>query len=512
MKLLSSKYGAVFCLGFVLFLIARLFLGNIFLEAGIFFITAVVVLLFISKQNSSLQTLLDETKNLMINMSFELDTSKLKDPLVESIASSINQFLETIYNRYIWRAGVIDEMPVCVIICDKENKILYVNQEIIDFIEQDGKPEDFIGMSAAEFFYGDPDHPTITGRACKEQKKFIGVRVEVTGRKGRKVYTEINAAPFYDLQGNLMGSFAIFADMSDLKAEQEKVTRQAETLQKAIEDTSMLSHQLLENNNDLVSLIKEVNESMDSLRSRTEEVATAMEQMNSTVLEVSKNAANAAEAAENTSKKAQEGAEALLKTIEDLRRVQNKALDLQKDMEEMEKQAEGIGEIINTISDIADQTNLLALNAAIEAARAGEAGRGFAVVADEVRKLAEKTMSATKDVEQYIHAIQLSAKNNMHNTKEVTEAIVKNMALVEETGNLLQEMVKLSNESMDQIRSIATAAEEQSAASEQITRSTEEVNRISQETNEIMERTTAVSENIAELVNHLNRAIENMKN
>lgn len=95
----------------------------------------------------------------------------------------------------------------------------------------------------------------------------------------------------------------------------------------------------------------------------------------------------------------------------------------------MEKQAEGIGEIINTISDIADQTNLLALNAAIEAARAGDAGRGFAVVADEVRKLAEKTMVATKDVEQYIHTIQNSAKTNMMSTRDVAKAIEENMQL-----------------------------------------------------------------------------------
>ncbi len=516
MKSQSSKstityFIVIFLVGFALFLLSRLFYKNIILESALFLITFILLLVNVSKQNSSLQALLDEVQSLMTTMSFNLNTSKIKDPLVVSIAQAINNFLDTIYNKYLWRALVLEHMPICLIIADKDTRILYVNQEIIDFVEQDGKPEDYIGMTVAEFFYGDPNRETVTGRAYKEQRKIVGVRVEVTGRKGRKLFTEINAAPFYDLQGNLIGSFAIFSDLSELKEEQEKVLKQAETLKKAIEETSELSNNLLHVNNDLLSVIGEVNESMDNLRSRTDEVATAMEQMNSTVLEVSKNAANAAEAAENTSKKAMEGADALTTAIENLRKVQERALDLQKDMEEMEKQAEGIGEIINTISDIADQTNLLALNAAIEAARAGDAGRGFAVVADEVRKLAEKTMSATKDVEQYIHAIQQSAKNNMNHTKHVAEAIVKNMSLVEETGTLLQEMVKMSNTSMDQIRSIATAAEEQSAASEQITRSTEEVNNISQATKEIMERTATLSNHLAELIEQLNTTIENMK-
>ena len=120
------------------------------------------------------------------------------------------------------------------------------------------------------------------------------------------------------------------------------------------------------------------------------ETATAMEEMNATVLEVAKNASQAAGTSDGARQKAQEGSGIVGRVVTDIAQVQKQSQALKQDMEGLGKQAEGIGHIMNVISDIADQTNLLALNAAIEAARAGDAGRGFAVVADEVRKLAKR--------------------------------------------------------------------------------------------------------------------------
>ena len=110
---------------------------------------------------------------------------------------------------------------------------------------------------------------------------------------------------------------------------------------------------------------------------------------------------------------------------------------------ELGKQAQGIGQILNVISDIADQTNLLALNAAIEAARAGEAGRGFAVVADEVRKLAEKTMTATGEVGEAIRNIQVGTQKNMSNVEQSVQAVVSATALADKSGNALVDIVNL---------------------------------------------------------------------
>jgi methyl-accepting chemotaxis protein len=225
------------------------------------------------------------------------------------------------------------------------------------------------------------------------------------------------------------------------------------------------------------------------------ETAAAMEEMTATVFEVAKNASRAADTAEKAKQQAQAGSGVVSRVVGGIQEVQHSALELKTNMTVLGKQAEGIGQVMNVISDIADQTNLLALNAAIEAARAGEAGRGFAVVADEVRKLAEKTMSATKEVGDAIRGIQDGTRKNITSVEQAVEQISSATGLANDSGAALREIVSLVDLTTDQVRSIATASEQQSAASEEINRSIEDVSRISSETSEAMRQSAqAVSE------------------
>jgi len=244
---------------------------------------------------------------------------------------------------------------------------------------------------------------------------------------------------------------------------------------------------------------------------RVGETATAMEEMNATVLEVARNASQAAETSGKARDKAESGAKVVGQVISFIGQAKDNAHQSREDMGLLGKQAEGIGQILNVISDIADQTNLLALNAAIEAARAGEAGRGFAVVADEVRKLAEKTMTATKEVGDAIRDIQQGTRKNFENTEQSVHAIEEATSLAGQSGEALAEIVKLVELAADQVRSIATASEQQSAASEEINRSIEDVNRISSETADAMRQSAQA---VGELANQslvLKNLIENMK-
>ncbi len=249
----------------------------------------------------------------------------------------------------------------------------------------------------------------------------------------------------------------------------------------------------------------------DEQRQLAGETATAMEEMNATVLEVARNASEAADGTHSAREKAQDGASVVRQVIEAIGAVQERATALKTNMGDLGQQADGIGTIINVISDIADQTNLLALNAAIEAARAGEAGRGFAVVADEVRKLAEKTMTATREVGEAIRSIQSGARSSIEGVEDASKAVDQATELAGRSGDVLEEIVSIVESSADQVRSIATASEQQSAASEEINRAVENINRISGDTAEAMEEATRAVSELAGEAERLSRLVDDLK-
>ena len=244
---------------------------------------------------------------------------------------------------------------------------------------------------------------------------------------------------------------------------------------------------------------------------RVAETATAMEEMNSTVLEVAKNAGTASDVSGKTRDKADAGAAVVAQAVERIRQVQKESLALKEDMADLEEHATSINRIMGVISDIADQTNLLALNAAIEAARAGEAGRGFAVVADEVRKLAEKTMASTTDVGNAIKAIQGSASKSIAQVDKAVTVIEQATEYAEKSGEALQEIVAMADQTADQVRAIATASEQQSASSEEINQSITQVSAIAGETARAMEEAARAVSDLAAQAQVLTGLIEDMK-
>ena len=233
--------------------------------------------------------------------------------------------------------------------------------------------------------------------------------------------------------------------------------------------------------------------------------------MNATVREVASNALQAANASHETKEKAQEGADIVNKAVSGIKTVREQALAVKDDMAQLGNQAEAIGKVMNVIADIADQTNLLALNAAIEAARAGEAGRGFAVVADEVRKLAEKTMAATQEVGEAIHGVQEGTRKNITNVEQAAAAIESATSLSLKSGESLQQILALVAEVNDQVQSIATASEEQSAASDEINHSVEQVSTISMQTAQAMVQANRAVVDLAEQSHVLQSLIADMK-
>ncbi len=261
----------------------------------------------------------------------------------------------------------------------------------------------------------------------------------------------------------------------------------------------------------ITSKSRDIQGGTETQRDRIQATATAMEEMNATVLEVAKNASNAAEQGKLAKDKAQEGATVVEHSIEAMNTTQRQAEVLQANMSQLDDRARAIGSVITVIEDIADQTNLLALNAAIEAARAGEAGRGFAVVADEVRKLAEKTMTATKEVGESILSIQKVAAANISSMQGALDDLSKATGLARDSGVALKEIVASTEASAGQIQSIATAAEEQAAASEEINRSIEEINSIALATSNNVEESLESLEALGQQATALSGLINQLK-
>ena len=244
---------------------------------------------------------------------------------------------------------------------------------------------------------------------------------------------------------------------------------------------------------------------------RLQEAATAMNEMNATVREVAHNAGSASEASAETRKKALNGQRVVDEVVNSIGEVQETSQQLKADMVQLNERAQDINRIMGVISDIADQTNLLALNAAIEAARAGEAGRGFAVVADEVRKLAEKTMTSTQDVSSAITAIQESTDKSMREVDNAVRKISDATELARQSGASLEEIVATAEATSDQVRAIAAASEEQSAASDEITRSITEVNSMSRQSAEAMSEAAKAVADLASQAQALTSLIGKMK-
>ena len=318
-----------------------------------------------------------------------------------------------------------------------------------------------------------------------------------------------------------------FAEEKSQLAEQEvaKATRAAEEAHEARQKVEENRNKLVDTIQRLESVAGVVTSASEQLSARVEqssrgadeqsgrvrETATAMEEMNATVLEVARNSQRAASASTETRGQAQDGAAIVDKAVKGIEDVRAYSLAIREDMAVLGKQADGIGEVMNIIADIADQTNLLALNAAIEAARAGDAGRGFAVVADEVRKLAEKTMTATQDVGRAVNEIQAGTRKNISSVETVVKAIENAAALSSHSGDSLKNILGFVDQVNDQVQSIATASEQQSATSEEINRSVEQIATISAETAQAMEQASTAVSDLMQQTQILHQLIKDMK-
>ena len=490
------------------------YLGEFTIKVGIFaaflVVMMVVLVLFLTK------VLLAPMAKISAYSEHCLSSDAAKFNLPDSddelgiVARNIKKLVEHLGRELAFSRGVLEGISVPYVIASPDNKITQANQAMLDYLGFDGSIQDAIGLTSGELVARDKDRDTITSKALRERKPLSAV-IEYTNLKNKHYHTAVSSAPFFDTQGELLGSIAIWTDMTEIVEKQKLAEEQQAKMHQVADSSNVIAGEVTASTQDMSIRIEEASRGAEVQSDRVRETSTAMNEMNNTIQSVAQNASQASTTTVQAKEMAMEGAQAVEQVMQTVHAVTENADKLKERMMELDKQTEGIGTIIGVINDIADQTNLLALNAAIEAARAGEAGRGFAVVADEVRKLAEKTMEATKEVGTVISGIQNETSANVQQV-DVTATQITNMAkLAQEASSRLTSIVALVEAAADQVQAIATAAEEQSATSYHVTNAVEEVSQISAQTTDNMHAAEQAIASLAKQANALRELIAQLK-
>ncbi len=487
----------------------------------------------------------------LVHFTEELTSGNLdaKNPDLYFFAlQKLSDAMDKLRNKIDQQYQMLDNLPTPVMSIDTQFNIQYMNKIGAKVVEEDYNY--LIGKKCYDYFKTGHCNTEncATARAMKEDK--IVTAETIANPNDTKLEIMYTGAPIKNKKGEIISAIEIIADISDVKDREHYLSRSTNTILEQMERFAkgdLNAHVVAERDGDSIaqlfdgfnntvgnikSMVKQLKEAIEATASastqisssaeemaagaqeqssQTAEVAAAIEEMSRTVVETASNATSAAESSNEASIKAKEGAVKLEDSKLGMKRIVTSTESVGSKIASLTNKTEQIGEIAQVIDDIADQTNLLALNAAIEAARAGEHGRGFAVVADEVRKLAENTTKATKEIADTIRAIQLEGKEADTSMQEAGVAVKDGMRLNEEVGDVLSDILSSAENVSIQISQVAAASEEQSATAEQVSANVEGINNVANESAAGVQQIATASEDFNRLTENLSMLVEQFK-
>ncbi len=276
-----------------------------------------------------------------------------------------------------------------------------------------------------------------------------------------------------------------------------------EKLEGSLKQIATQTHQLVDTAQGLISTTEQSQQEILRQQQETDQVATAMNEMTATVQEVANLAANTASSAESTNQETEHGRKIVTDNMQSVEKLSREMAEAAEVVANLEDDSQNIGSVLDVIRGIAEQTNLLALNAAIEAARAGEQGRGFAVVADEVRTLASRTQSSTEEIQQMIEQLQQRTKVAVSSITKGNESLQTSLEHANDTNDVIGSIADSTTNIYNLNIQIATAAEEQTAVSKEINRNINNIADVAIKSTE----SSAQLLNSAEEINHVVSAI-----
>ena len=291
----------------------------------------------------------------------------------------------------------------------------------------------------------------------------------------------------------------------------ESINLMAEGLGHAIRGIARVTEDLSENAALLKGAVDETHQGAENQAQQATQIAAAAEEMSQTVIGIAQNSSTATASAREAMDVATRGKEVVKQSVDKIGCAGEATKDLAVVIETMNKRVHEIGNILTVIREIADQTNLLALNAAIEAARAGEQGRGFAVVADEVRKLAAKTMTATQEIGAKIAAVQEDSGRTGQSMQAALGHVTDSVAFMTTANESLDKIVSSVQKTADEISQIATSIDQQTATSEGIARNIEDISKIAGQTQESTEKLRTIFNGLNSLSLQLKTTVDEFK-
>lgn len=456
-----------------------------------------------------IQRLADATEHIAKgNLNVQADENR-KDEFGR-LAQSFNAMLHQLKERLGFAQGIMSGLVQPFMVVDSQGKYTYINDRMLRYWGLDCRPEELYGKPSC-VIYDQNDGTTSLDAVLADEKPVIDFQVSRLNRKGEKRYMLLNAGPLRDLDGQLIGAFCLITDLTETRTSQERISILNDRITISAEKAQDISTQQAVTFDRLSTQLTKTANVAQEQTTASAKATEVVRMLSDTLSQLAERARQTKENTEDTRQEASAGSAVVQETIGCIQQMAAQSNRMETTMKELDQHATGINRIVEIIKDVADQTNLLALNAAIEAARAGEAGRGFAVVADEVRKLAEKTMQATNEVTGAVHALQHGVNLSLEATRESVEISRRTTVLATRSGETLNRILDMADEAAHAVASIAEAMQEQSSSSAEVSHSMENVRDLAQQSADNMKASEKAVVELSALSIQLKTLIDSMR-